>query len=86
MVPGYRQLTYVSYKYNVQKVLYLIFTKGTGRLKAGIPYLYKYPDPFSNVSIHPVHFPLVVSKFFVTDIEIDPHNKSRHSDSALKTL
>ena len=54
MVPGGRPLIAVSYKYNVQKVISFIVTNNAGSTKTGIPYLSKYPDQFTNVSIRPV--------------------------------
>ena len=62
MVPGDRPLISTGYKYNVHKVISFIVTDNTGSTKTGIPYLYKYPDQFTNVSIHPVARPLVMSK------------------------
>ena len=50
----------------------------------GIPYLSKYPDQFSNVSIRPVARPLLMSKCFGSVNEVDSHNKSRQSDLALE--
>ena len=51
MVPGDRLLIAIGYKYNAQKVLSFIVTDNTGSINTGIPYLYKYPDQFINVSI-----------------------------------
>ena len=64
MVPGDRSLIAIGYKYNVRKVLYFIVTDNAGSTKTGIPYLSKYPDQFTNVSIRPVARPLVMSKTF----------------------
>ena len=62
MVPGYRPLISIGYKYNAQKVLSFIVKENSGITKTGIPYLSKYPDQFTNVAIHPVTRPLVMSK------------------------
>ena len=62
MVPGDRPLIAVGYKYNARKVIYFIVTYNAGSTKTGIPYLYKYPDQFTNVAIRPVACPLVMSK------------------------
>ena len=62
MVPGYRPLIAIGYKYNVQKVLSYIVTDNTGSTNTGITYLSKYPDQYTNVAIRPVAFPLVMSK------------------------
>ena len=83
MVPGYRPLISIGYKYNVRKVLYFIVTDNAGSTKTGIPYLSKYPDQFNNVSIPPVPRPLAMSKKSAVN-EVDSHNKSRQSDLALE--
>ena len=62
MVPGGRPLIDIGYKYNVRKVLSFIVTDNEGSTKTGIPYLSKYPDQFTNVSIRPVARHLVMSK------------------------
>ena len=62
MVPGGRPLIAIGYKYNARKVLSFIVTDNAGSKNTGIPYLSKYPDQFTNVSIHPVARPLVMSK------------------------
>ena len=84
VVPGDRPLISIGYKYNVWNVLFLIVTDNTGRTKAGIPYLYKYTDQFTNVTIFPVDRPLVMSNFFSGVNEVDSHKKSRHSDLELE--
>ena len=58
MVPRDRPLIAISYNYNAWKVLSFIVTDKAGTTKTGIPYLYKYPDQFTNVAIHPVAHPL----------------------------
>ena len=83
MVPGGRLLIAISYKYNVHKVVYFIFTEDTRSTKAGINYLSKYPDHFSNVYICTVDGPLFISKFLGSVNEVESHNKSRQSDLAL---
>ena len=62
MVPRGRPLIVVGYKYNARKVLSFIVTENAGSTNTGIPYLSKYPDQFTNVSIRPVARPLVMSK------------------------
>ena len=76
---GGRTMISIGYKYNAQNVLYLIFTGNAERTQAVIPYLYNYPDQFTNVSILPISRPLVVSNFFGSVNEVDSHNKSRQS-------
>ena len=51
MAPRDRPLIAIGYKYNAQKVLSFIVTDNAGSINTGIPYLYKYPDQFINVSI-----------------------------------
>ena len=62
MLPGYRTPIAVGYKNNARKVLYFIVTDNAGSKNTGIPYLYKYPDQFTNVAILPVDRPLFMSK------------------------
>ena len=83
MVPRGRPLIYIGYKYNARKVIYFIVTKNSGTTQVGIPYLFKYPDQFSNTSICPVARPLVMSKFFGAVNEVDSHKKPRQSDLSL---
>ena len=84
MLPGGRPLIAIGYKYNAQKVISFIVTNNAGSTRTGIPYLSKYPDQFTNVSIRPVARSLVMSKVFSAVNEVDSHNKSRQSDLALK--
>ena len=51
MVPGGRPLISIVYKYNVCNVLYFIVKEDAIITKAGMYYLSKYPEQFSNVSI-----------------------------------
>ena len=51
MLPGGRPLLAIGYNYNTQKFLYFIVTEDARSKKAGITYLSKYSNPFSNVSI-----------------------------------
>ena len=59
MVPGGRPLIAIGYKYNARKFLSFVVTGNAGIKKTGITYLYKYPDQFTNVAIHPVATPFV---------------------------
>ena len=83
MAPGDRPLIAIGYKYNARKVLSFIVTENSGSTNTGIPFLSKYPDQFTNVAIHPVAHPLVMSKTFSAVNEFDFHHRSRHSDLAL---
>ena len=73
MVPGERELFAIGYKYNSRKVLSCVATSGAGSTTLGIPYLWKYPDQFSNVLILPVACPLLMSKFFCSVNEVNSH-------------
>ena len=64
MVTGERPLLAIGYKYNSQKVLSFVATAGEGITTLGIPYLSKYTDQCSNISIYPVARTLLVSKCF----------------------
>ena len=41
MVPGYRPLISIGYKYNMRKILYFIVTDNSGITQTGPPYLSK---------------------------------------------
>ena len=60
MVPGDRPLIAIGYKYNAWKVISFIVTDNAGSTQAGINYLYKYPEQFTNVAIRPVACALVI--------------------------
>ena len=83
MIPGDRLLIFIRYKYNMRKVLSFIVTDNAGITNTGIAYLSKYPEQFTNVSIHPVARPVVMSKKSAVN-EVDSHKKSRQSDLALE--
>ena len=83
MVPRERLLIAIGYKYNSRKVLSFVATSGAESTTLGIPYLLKYPEQFSNVSILPVARPHLMSIFFGLVNELDSHNKSLQSDIAL---
>ena len=79
MVSGVRPLIYIGYKYNTRKVLSFIVTYNAESTHAGLPYLSKYTDQFTNFSVLHVSRPLVMSKFFGEVNEVDSHKKSRQS-------
>ena len=70
VVPVYRLLISIDYKYDMQKVISFITTYDVGITKAYIHYLYKYPEPFDSIGILPVGCNLSVSKFFESVNEI----------------
>ena len=84
MVPGGRPLVAIGLKYNTRKVLSIIVTDNTRSPQAGLLYLSKYPNQFTNISIRPVARPLVMYKLFGAVNEVDSHKKLRQSDLALE--
>ena len=84
VVPGDRPIIAIGCKYKAKKVIYLIATEDAGITKFGIPYLYKYPENFYNVSIHPVSHPLVMSRLFGSFNEFYPNKKPRQYGLALE--
>ena len=54
----------IGYKYNYRKVLEFISTEGGGSTEPGYPYLSRFPDNYSNVSIRPVICPCVLGRYF----------------------
>ena len=83
MVLGGRPLIAIGYKYNARKVISFIVTDNAGITQAGLPYLSKYSNQFTNIYIRPVDHPLVISNFFGQVNEIDSHSKSGQSGLAL---
>ena len=59
--PKDRLIIDIVSKYNIKKVLYFIDTENSSITNAGIRYLYRQHNPFYNVSILSVYFPLFVS-------------------------
>ena len=80
VVPRGRPLISIDYKYNMQKVIYFIVTDNKGSLQAGLLYLSKYPDHFSNVATRPVSCPLFMHKLFGFVNEVGSHKKPRQFD------
>ena len=73
MTSGGRPLLPICYKYNAQKVIYLIATADTGSTNTSIAYLSKYLDPFFYAAIFPLDLPLFMYKFFGYVNEVDSH-------------
>ena len=59
----------IGYKYNSRKVLGFISTEGYGSNEPGDPYLYCFPDIYSNVSICPVVCPHLLGSYFNVTVE-----------------
>ena len=72
MVFGGSLLISVGYTYNVRKFLYFIVTDDEGITKAGIPYLYNFPDPFSNITIYLLLIPLSCLSYLDLLIRLTP--------------
>ena len=53
---------------------------GDGRNEPGDPYLYSFPDIYSNVYVCPVVFPHLLGRYFNA---IDNHNIIRQSDTEI---
>ena len=79
MVPGDRPIIAIGYKYNTLQFIYFIITDKGWSIQTGLPYLSKYLEQYSNVSIFPISLTLVMYKFFGSINEVDPHNKPRQS-------
>ena len=60
--------------YISQKVLGFIAMEGGIITVPGVPYLYHYPDNYSNVSIHPILCPRFLGRYFSACNTIDNHN------------
>ena len=69
-----------GYKYNYRKIVGFIATKGAGSTEPGDPYLSRFPDIYSNVSVRPVVFPHLLGRYFNACNEIDNRNRMRKSD------
>ena len=74
----------IGYKYNSRKVLGFIVTEGSGSTEPGDPYLSRFPDIYSNVSVCPVVHPHLLGMYFNACNEIYNHNRMRQSDLLLE--
>ena len=82
--PGESPLLAIGYKYNSRKVLGFIATEGAGSTEPGDPYLSRFPDIYSNVSVRPVVRPHLLGRYFNACNAIDNHNRMRQSDLSLE--
>ena len=62
--PGERPLLAIRYKYNYGKVLGFIATEGAGSTEPGDPYLSRFPEIYSNVSVRSVVRPHLLGRYF----------------------
>ena len=83
-VPWDRPLIDIGYKYNSQKVLWLIATEGYGNTDPGYPYSYLLPDTYFNVSIWPVVCTNIIGRYFNACNEICQHKMMQPYDLALE--
>ena len=83
-VPGDIPLMSIGYKYNSRKVLVFIATEGAGITEPVDPYLSRFHDIYSNVSVHPVVRPHLLGRYFNACNAIYNHNSMRQSDVSLE--
>ena len=74
----------IGYKYNYRKVLVFISTEGAGSNEPGDPYLSRFPDIYSNVSVRPVVSPHLLGRYFNSCNAIYNHNRMQKSDILLE--
>ena len=79
-VPGEIPLLDIWEKYNSRKVLEFIFIGGAGSTVPGYPYLSRFPDIYSNVSVRPVVRPNLLGRYFNACNTTDNHNRMRQYD------
>ena len=83
-VPWDRPLIDIGYKYNSQKVLWLIATEGYGNTDPGYLYLYLFPDTYFHVPIWPVSCIFKIGRYFNACNEICQHKMMQPYDLALE--
>ena len=83
-MPGDRLIIDIVFKYNTNKVIYIIATEDKWTKNAGIPHLSKYPIRFDNVSIIPVSCPIVMSTLFGSVTKVYSQKIYRQSDLDLE--
>ena len=74
----------IEYKYNYRKFLGFIATEWAWTTEPGDAYLSRYPDNYSNASLHPVFFHLLGSYFNDCKL-IENQNRMRKSYLVLDT-
>ena len=79
-----RLLLAIGYKYHSRKVLGFIATEGYGSTKPGDPYLSRFPDIYSNVSVCHVVCPHLIGRYFNACNQIYNHNRMPQSDLSLE--
>ena len=82
-VPFGIPLLFIRYKYNSRKVLVFIATYGDGSTAPSDPYLFRFPDIYSNVYVLPVVHLHLLGRYFNACNTIDNHNSMQNSDLTL---
>ena len=77
--PGGIPLMTIGYKYNSRKFLGFIATEVAGSNEPGDPYLFHFPEIYSNVSFCTVVHPHLLSSYFNAFNSIDNHNRMQQS-------
>ena len=83
--PRERPILDIGCKYNSRKVLGFIVTEGAGSTEPGDPYLSRFPDIYSNVSVRLVVRPHLIDKYLNAYNTIENHNRMRQYDLSLET-
>ena len=78
------ELLAIGYKYNKNKILCFLATKGAGHTEPGSPYKARWKDDNGNTNSRDVNRPEIVSKYFERSNKIDVHNQSRQHDLRLE--
>ena len=74
----------IGYKYNSIKVVGFISTEGVGITEPGDPFLSRFPDIYSNVSVRPVVLPHLLGRYFNACNTICNNNSMHQYDIALE--
>ena len=82
--PGESPLLAIGQNYNSRKVIGFIATEGAGSTGPGDPYLSRFPDIYSNVSVRPVVCPHLLGRYFNACNAIDNQNRMRKYDLSLE--
>lgn len=76
----------MGYKYNKQKVIYFVFTKGAAHTAPGQPYEARWKDENNNTRCRNIPRPQVAATYFNASNIIDVGNQSRQHDGCLACL
>ena len=74
----------IGCRYDSRKVLVFIATEGDGSTEPGDPYLYRFPEIYSNVSVFPVFYPHLLGIYFNDCNAKDNHNRIHQSDLSIE--